>query len=734
MLCHWCNIKHGVTFLSIIVGIIFIVLMFPQVEARTITVDDSGNEDFIFIQDGIDTAEPGDSIRVYDGIYYENLVIDKPISIIGNGSALTTIRPPNSPIIIISEWVNISNVKIIRRGINIESNHNTISSNSFESCGIGIHLRSDINTISSNSFESCGNGIGLKSNLNTISNNSFESCHYGIFFNPPYPYLLHGNHVINNDFVNNDNGLYFDCNYGWKEHGEVNLIVSNNFYSCKYHGIYTGKSWHNKFLNNNMVGCGFGYLGFLYWWDIGFDSSNVVNGLPFVFMYNQSGFDIIDNSGQILLFNCSNFNISDQSIHNASTGILLTLCDNFSIHNNHIEYCTQGSLFLSGCADYRVYNNTLYRCSRFNIDQSYSTRGILYHNNIIGVKPYYRGLSKTCYMYNPTLLEGNYWNLYNGRDDGSGNGKHSIAGDGIGDTKIPFPLTNGDYYPLINEVQWENSKPVISINDTYVAHEGEHVHFYVGNSFDADNDPLDFRWDFDGDGSWDTDWSPETIITYSWGDDYSGIIFVEISDGKLSDTGVTTITVNNVAPSVEAGRDLVSDTDETIEFSGSYADPGWLDTHIVEWNFGDGHIATGILNPMHEYEEEGEYSVTLTVIDDDGGVGRDTLSVSVYEFDWHPPMKEKRTFKAGSTIPIKFSLSQYGEFIHDEGVQVSVIDTDGNIIFHTVYGHGDDHVRIDSKGKHYITNWHTDKEITGEFTIRISFSNLLRVEKTIELI
>jgi hypothetical protein len=39
-------------------------------------------------------------------------------------------------------------------------------------------------------------------------------------------------------------------------------------------------------------------------------------------------------------------------------------------------------------------------------------------------------------------------------DDGSGTGRHAIAGDGIGDTNIPHPGANYDYYPFMNKSGW----------------------------------------------------------------------------------------------------------------------------------------------------------------------------------------------------------------------------------------------------------------------------------------
>lgn len=53
------------------------------------------------------------------------------------------------------------------------------------------------------------------------------------------------------------------------------------------------------------------------------------------------------------------------------------------------------------------------------------------------------------------------------------------------------------------------------------------------------------------------------------------------------------------------------------------------DAALWEWDFGDGTPISHEQNPLHIYAENGEYTVTLTVTDDDGGVGTDTLAVIV---------------------------------------------------------------------------------------------------------
>ena len=52
---------------------------------------------------------------------------------------------------------------------------------------------------------------------------------------------------------------------------------------------------------------------------------------------------------------------------------------------------------------------------------------------------------------------------------------------------------------------------------------------------------LEFRWDWDGDGTWDTTWSSEPTVTRRFAEGGTLAVFVEVTDG--SDTGTTFATV-----------------------------------------------------------------------------------------------------------------------------------------------------------------------------------------------
>jgi len=74
-------------------GVLFGVLVFTillfilfEVEADTITVDDSGGADYTSIQEAINASEDGDVIEVAAGVYYGNLSVRKSVTIQGVGN------------------------------------------------------------------------------------------------------------------------------------------------------------------------------------------------------------------------------------------------------------------------------------------------------------------------------------------------------------------------------------------------------------------------------------------------------------------------------------------------------------------------------------------------------------------------------------------------------------------------------------------------------------------------
>ncbi len=123
-----------------------------------------------------------------------------------------------------------------------------------------------------------------------------------------------------------------------------------------------------------------------------------------------------------------------------------------------------------------------------------------------------------------------------------------------------------------------NRPPVAEAGGPYVGDEGTAIKLDASGSADPDGDTLSYRWDFDNDGTWDTDWLDEPTVTHTWHDNWSGTVRVEVSDGRLSDTAVAEVTILNVAPTATIWNDGPVTYGElvTVGFSGAF-DPSPVD-------------------------------------------------------------------------------------------------------------------------------------------------------------
>lgn len=135
------------------------------------------------------------------------------------------------------------------------------------------------------------------------------------------------------------------------------------------------------------------------------------------------------------------------------------------IENNVITDNVVYNLILQYSACNKICNNTMANGGGFGIFLFYSDWNTIHHNNFINNS---RDLLLSG-SYNNVWDddgEGNYWDSYNGLDDGS-DGR--TVGDGIGDTEIPH--LGVDNYPLINPygsvpIVWEDVRyPVVLLSN-----------------------------------------------------------------------------------------------------------------------------------------------------------------------------------------------------------------------------------------------------------------------------
>jgi PKD repeat protein len=190
--------------------------------------------------------------------------------------------------------------------------------------------------------------------------------------------------------------------------------------------------------------------------------------------------------------------------------------------------------------------------------------------------------------------------------------------------------------------------PLPAEQDPYEVNEGSTIVLDGSQSYDLDGDPIRLYWDLDNDGVFETEGSTPSYL----GTEGPGVytIWLMANDPYGYQVAETTVTVYNVAPTAsivsmtQPNPQFILPIVHELAFDGNFTDPGWLDSHTSTWNFGDGTLvlgtlteendypnATGTTTAEHIYSDPGTYIVTLTVTDDDDGVGTDTMPVTVVD-------------------------------------------------------------------------------------------------------
>ncbi len=291
-------------------------------------------------------------------------------------------------------------------------------------------------------------------------------------------------------------------------------------------------------------------------------------------------------------------------------------------------------------------------------------------------------------------------------------------GDPGWDKYYGYGLINA--YAAVKEAQnWggggggENQPPVADAGDDKTGDEGEEITFDASGSYDPDGSIVSYEWDF-GDGSTATG----KVVTHKYADNgvYTVTLTVKDNDGATS-TDTCTATINNVPPVADAGGPYSGSVGEEITFdaSGSY-DAGTADTLTYEWDFGDGSTASGKV-VTHAYSQAGNYTVTLTVKDDDGGSDTDTTYATITEQPSQPKMHVE-------SIEMDVQYAWWGLIVRAYAT-VTIYDANGNPVEGaTVSGHwsgltsDSDSGTTDSNGKVTLySDWIWTTSGTFTFTV-----------------
>lgn len=358
----------------VLIGLIIIFLLSSiQGSGETVIVDASGNGDFTTIDAAIENATDGDTLLVYDGDYHGNIIINKPLSLIGNGSSTVNIigGGNNDVIRFTKDNVVVSGVAIMNSG------------KSPDAAGVEILGRNCIVTwcnISGNN----GSGILIKNNGNNTVAHSVLSNNkrYGIVLDAAHNSTIENNTCERNTWVgimlmssSKDNIIRNNsCTVGGDSWGILlysgsnNNRVENNTILSSGYALSLWETTNNSIFNNTMTGSGID-LNYLEestpdnpdWMIHTIDDSNVLNGRKVYYSLHSSSITLLANMGQIIIINGSNITIEDQNCTDGAIGVTIGYSTNISIVNIDCSNNTLDGIWIISSERINIANSTFGR-------------------------------------------------------------------------------------------------------------------------------------------------------------------------------------------------------------------------------------------------------------------------------------------------------------------------------------------------------------------------------------
>ncbi|MHA1369092.1 MAG: PKD domain-containing protein [Promethearchaeota archaeon] len=188
----------------------------------------------------------------------------------------------------------------------------------------------------------------------------------------------------------------------------------------------------------------------------------------------------------------------------------------------------------------------------------------------------------------------------------------------------------GEYWQIITVTS--NQPPIANFTYSPASpNSGENV-IFTDLSTDPDGFIAAWSWDF-GDGS-PIDTIQNPFHVYNFGGMFTVNLTVWDNAG-LSDSITMSIIINESPVANYTYTPVSPKTNETVSFFDSSYD---VDGVIVSWvwDFGDGSPTSNLKNPTHVFTAQGNYNVSLTVTDNDGGF--DVFSIIIPVHDNYPPI------------------------------------------------------------------------------------------------
>jgi murein DD-endopeptidase MepM/ murein hydrolase activator NlpD len=214
-------------------------------------------------------------------------------------------------------------------------------------------------------------------------------------------------------------------------------------------------------------------------------------------------------------------------------------------------------------------------------------------------------------------------------------------------------------FDVITANACDHLPPIADAGGPYVVDEGTLLVLDGTASSDPEGRPLAYRWE---PVAFLVDDNRLAQTTFVAGTSMVVDVTLTVYDQMeaIANADNTTITVNNVAPTVaiDPGQVTVIDENQTVTVMAEFTDPGFLDTHTatIDWGVpaglegielaaatiqvldagGPGVPLRGSVTGTYRYGDNDDgtgFAIMVTVTDSDGGSGSDSFSLTVHNVD-----------------------------------------------------------------------------------------------------
>ena len=574
---------------------------------------------FYTIQDAMDAAQNGDTIKILPGSYYGDIYIDKSVTITTDDIENTFIYSKQKNAYMIdcdADYVSLEGLQI--QDFTITSHRKAVIHIHSNTSGVNI-----IDSIIDHSENGFGVQIDGQTSSTIVKNNIFNDTK-GIIIENSNSVSIHSNHISN--CTGSNPALKLVSSDG-------NHIEENSF-SDNLYGIYLQHSSYNYISNNTIF-------------------SNSGSG---IYINGGTNNDIIDN----LIYENANFGIDLGSSYGSVSGN--------NIYDNYIGITIAGN-------GNSIFNNIIQNCNYLGLyAKSSSSNNIIYNNNFldkIGAHALEVGSNKW-----DNDQTGNYWDDFYGPDPSNFNNTVTYDSDVVppiykytnGGVSDNYPKGIFQKQPLItdptpaNLAEGVDRTPYLSVvvTDPEPDYYKESLDVYFYYIAEGISNLIEARYNVESGGEatiafTSTIKGQNAVYSYKGlGYGYIGVWYVEVEDSYSRTTSPVWIfstvepPANNTKPIVDiqtggefvVGDDLYAQINDSILFDASSCiDP---DGEIVfyKWSYGDGFATINEKISTHSYKNEGTYIVNLAVIDNDGSSNSANKTVFIGSDYNLPPIAE----------------------------------------------------------------------------------------------